>query len=74
MVNTYSEVPPGALLALEGSHGYLEFACREGSAAEVLGAGVGTRVEVYVSDLNPRILDDAAVGAGLRPARKWTGI
>ncbi len=39
--NTYSDVPPGALLALEGSHGYLEFACREGSAAEVLGAGVG---------------------------------
>jgi S-adenosylmethionine hydrolase len=48
LVTTYSDMPPGALMALEGSHGYLEFACRNGSAAEVLGASPGTRVEVYV--------------------------
>jgi S-adenosyl-L-methionine hydrolase (adenosine-forming) len=46
LATTYSDVPSGALLALESRHGYLEFACREGSAAEVLGAGVGARVEV----------------------------
>lgn len=43
---TYGQVPPGALLALEGSHGFLEIACRDGSAARVLGAGVGARVDV----------------------------
>ncbi len=49
LATTYSEVRPGTLLALGGSHGYLEIACREGSAANVLGAGVGARVEVYCS-------------------------
>jgi S-adenosylmethionine hydrolase len=34
------------VLALVGSHGYLEIALREGSAAKHLGADVGTRVEV----------------------------
>lgn len=43
---TYSEVPTGTLLALEGSHGYLEIACREGRAAGILAAGVGAPVEV----------------------------
>lgn len=48
-MTTYSEVPTGTLLALGGSHGYLEIACRQGSAAQVLGAGAGERVEVWVS-------------------------
>jgi S-adenosyl-L-methionine hydrolase (adenosine-forming) len=48
---TYSEVPAGTLLALGGSHGYLEFACRQGSAAQVLGAGAGARVEVSVANI-----------------------
>jgi len=47
---TYSDVPPGALLALAGSHGYLEIACREGNAALVLGAGKGTPVRLVASD------------------------
>jgi hypothetical protein len=45
---TYSEVPSGALLALGGSHEYLEIACRQGSAAQVLGAAVGDRVDINV--------------------------
>ncbi|MGQ9920221.1 MAG: SAM hydrolase/SAM-dependent halogenase family protein [Desulfobacca sp.] len=46
---TYSEVPPAALLALAGSHGYLEIACREGSAAARLGAGKGTTVRLLTA-------------------------
>lgn len=47
--STYSDVPPGTLLALGSSHGYLEIACRQGNAAQVLGAAVGDRVEVYLT-------------------------
>ena len=39
-----------ALLALIGSHGYLEVALRDGSAAQVLSAQVGEAVSV---NLNP---------------------
>lgn len=45
-VKTYSEAPPGALLALGGSHGYLEIAVREGRAAAILGAEPGTPVRI----------------------------
>jgi S-adenosylmethionine hydrolase len=38
--------PAGALLVLAGSHGYLEVAVRDGSAALTLGAGVGEPVRV----------------------------
>jgi hypothetical protein len=38
--------PGGVLLALVGSHGYLEVAVRNGSAALTLGAGVGEPVRV----------------------------
>jgi S-adenosylmethionine hydrolase len=48
LASTYSDVPPGTVLALGGSHGYLEIACRQGSAAQVLGAEVGDQVEVYL--------------------------
>jgi hypothetical protein len=41
---TYGDAPPGELLALLGSVGHLEIAVTGGSAAEVLGAGVGTEV------------------------------
>ena len=43
---TYGEAPPGELLALVGSHGYLEIACAGGSAAVRLQAGTGLRVAV----------------------------
>lgn len=43
---TYTSVGPGDLLALIGSHGYLEIAVREGDAAQVIGANIGARVRV----------------------------
>lgn len=46
---TYSDVPPGDLLALMGSHGYLEIACRDGSARQVLGAREGETVEIKIA-------------------------
>jgi S-adenosyl-L-methionine hydrolase (adenosine-forming) len=49
LANTYSDLPPGTLLALGGSHGYLEIACRQGSAAQVLDALPGARVKVCLT-------------------------
>jgi len=46
LVRTYSEVAPGGLLALIGSGGYLEIAVCQGNAADHLGVGAGTPVEV----------------------------
>ncbi|MBM3942513.1 MAG: SAM-dependent chlorinase/fluorinase [SAR202 cluster bacterium] len=42
--------PPGQLIALMGSHGYLEIALPGGSAAELLGAGTGEAVRVTLAD------------------------
>jgi S-adenosylmethionine hydrolase len=46
LARTYAGGRPGELLALVGSHGYLEIACNGDSAAARLGAGVGLRVEI----------------------------
>jgi S-adenosylmethionine hydrolase len=46
------------LLALIGSHGYLEIAVRDGSAALALGAGPGEPVSVY-TDERRRMKDDS---------------
>ncbi len=43
---TYGETQPGTLLALIGSHGYVEIAVSNGSAAEMLTGQVGDRVEL----------------------------
>jgi hypothetical protein len=43
-----SHQPEGGLLALIGSHGHLEIAVRDGSAARSLGADVGEGVEITV--------------------------
>lgn len=43
---TYGEVAPGELLALVGSHGYLEIACSQESAAARLAAGAGLPLEI----------------------------
>lgn len=43
-LDTYGQVKPGELLALPGSHGYLEIAVNQGSAAERLGLKVGDEV------------------------------
>lgn len=44
---TYAAVEEGELLALKGSHGLWEIACRNGSAQEVLGTGWGDAVKVF---------------------------
>ena len=41
---TYSDVPPGAILALFGSTGTLEIAVNAGSAQTALGCGRGTKI------------------------------
>lgn len=46
LVKTYGEAEPGTLVALIGSSGRLEFAVVNGSAAVLLGVGVGAAVEV----------------------------
>ncbi|MEO2151832.1 MAG: SAM hydroxide adenosyltransferase, partial [Thermococcus sp.] len=43
---TYGQVEPGELLALPGSHDYLEIAVNQGSASERLGLKVGDVVRV----------------------------
>ena len=43
---TYGEAAPGEVLALMGSHGYLELACAGDSAAGRLQAGVGLPLEL----------------------------
>ena len=45
-LDTYGQVEPGELLALPGSHDYLEIAVNQGSAAERLGLKVGDVVRV----------------------------
>jgi S-adenosylmethionine hydrolase len=45
-VKTYGDAEPGSLVALKGSSGRVEFAIVNGSAAAVLGVGVGVAVEV----------------------------
>jgi S-adenosylmethionine hydrolase len=44
---TYSDAPVGMLIALIGSSGHLELALRNGSAAQMLGVGIGDIVRVY---------------------------
>ncbi|WP_461866535.1 SAM hydrolase/SAM-dependent halogenase family protein [Thermococcus sp.] len=45
-LDTYGQVKPGKLLALPGSHDYLEIAVNQGNAAERLGLKVGDEVRV----------------------------
>lgn len=45
-LETYGKVKPGELLALPGSHDYLEIAVNQGSAAELLELRMGDEVEV----------------------------
>jgi S-adenosyl-L-methionine hydrolase (adenosine-forming) len=44
LMQTYNDVAPGNLLAYIGSGGAVEIAVRDGSAAERLGVGMGSRV------------------------------
>ncbi|MBF2084802.1 SAM-dependent chlorinase/fluorinase [Thermoleptolyngbya sp. C42_A2020_037] len=43
---TYVDSNPGALLALIGSHGYVEIACNQGNAQQQLGLAVGDSVRL----------------------------
>jgi len=43
---TYTDAAPGEPIAVTGSSGCLEIAVRDGSAARVFGAGVGSPVTV----------------------------
>jgi len=45
-LETYGQVKPSEILALPGSHDYLEIAVNQGSAAERLGLKVGGEVRV----------------------------
>lgn len=44
--NSYSEKPPGGLLAIKGSSGYIEISVNQGNAGELLQAGTGDKVIV----------------------------
>ena len=46
LFTTYAQVRAGQPLALVGSHGFIEVAVREGSAAEMAGAGRGATVRL----------------------------
>lgn len=46
---TYSDVPPGELLALIGSYGWIEVAVSQGNAQERLGLTVGTPIQATFS-------------------------
>ncbi|GAB4473945.1 MAG: SAM-dependent chlorinase/fluorinase [Elainellaceae cyanobacterium] len=45
---TYTDAAPGDLLALIGSHGYVEIACNQGSAQQQLGLAVGDVVRLIL--------------------------
>lgn len=46
LVKSYAEAPEGEPVAIVGSSGYLEVVVNQGSAAKLLGCGVGTPVEL----------------------------
>jgi len=45
---TFTDCPPGELCALVGSSGYLEVSANQGSAAQLLGCGAGSPVELTI--------------------------
>jgi hypothetical protein len=51
---TYSDVPPGELVAVVNAFDSLEVARRNGSAAELLGLGAGAAIVALSSGLSPR--------------------
>jgi len=48
MVTSFAEGAPDELVVIEGSSGYLEVACNQGSAARKIGCGPGAPVELVV--------------------------
>lgn len=45
---TYADSSPGSLMALIGSHGYVEIACNQGNAQQQLGLAVGDAVQIVL--------------------------
>jgi S-adenosylmethionine hydrolase len=52
LCNSFSEVHPGELFAIEGSTGYIEIALNQGSAAERLNISVGGEIEAETGSSN----------------------
>ncbi len=50
VLESYSDVPNGAGLCLEGSFGFMEVAVNRGSAARLLGMGPGARIEIRLPE------------------------
>jgi S-adenosylmethionine hydrolase len=48
LASTFSECPPSELCAIIGSSGYIEVAANQGSAAQALGCGAGSPVELTI--------------------------
>ena len=49
IASNYESVESGALLGIIGSSGYLEISVREGNAAQVLGVGIGERINLLAA-------------------------
>lgn len=52
LVSSYAEAPPGELVAIVGSYGYVEISIREGSAAKTLNAAAMAEIEVETHEPN----------------------
>jgi S-adenosylmethionine hydrolase len=48
-LQTYGQVPVGGMLSVIGSHGFLEIAVNQGSAAEMLGLHNGDRITIEIT-------------------------
>ncbi len=48
LVRSYAEAPPDEAVAIIGSSGYLEVVVNQGSAAKLLGCGVGAPIELSI--------------------------
>jgi S-adenosylmethionine hydrolase len=48
VVRSFSDAQPGELFVIEGSSGYIEVCANQGSAAQILGCGTGTPVEIEI--------------------------
>ena len=50
LLSTYADVSSGALVGLIGSDGSVEIAVRNGNAAQQLGVGIGTLIELWTTE------------------------
>ena len=50
LLSTYADASSGALVGLIGSDGTVEIAVRNGNAAQQLGVGIGTLIELWTTE------------------------